>query len=987
MPNETVSITTLLTDRMSKPLTSIGKGLVFLKKKAEEAKKKLDPIGNTVSKVGKNLQKHSGSVKTFGRNMTLMGLAITGALALTTKASAEFEQQMANVNTMLSEQTEHFMPQYTEQIKALSIGIGESTSTLSKGLYDILSASIDASKAMDVLEVAAKAARAGLTSTAVSADAITTVLNAYGWEAERAGEVSDKLFAIVKRGKTTFGSLAPNIGKVATLAASAGLSFEELGAAISTLTRAGLSTEEAITAIRGVLTNFLSPADEAKKAAAELGIELNTSTLKGEGLISVFRKLSNASAEQVAAIAPNVRALVGFQGILQQTAGFEEDLRIQLNAAGTTAEAFAKNTDTAAFSIDQMKAALQVARIEIGSALAPLIVELSEDIVELVKTIRDWIKENPELLSTLTGVLTKLAALSLIFGPMIGLVGKIAGSWKILGTVGKALFSSISTVNAGALSLVSTLGLAATAIVLTIYAMEKYKAGLKSIERSQKETNSVLSKTVDLLKDSEDAWKEYADIVENSNERATFARQKALLQENILRQQKVLADLQIQINENRSKSDRELLLKSRKYAQESLVANQNELQNLTNQWKKYVEDRKKQQEELNKQKTPEVASISEDMLQEYEQYQNEIISLREGQRAADIDSLENWFLRQKYLWRGNTEELATIEELYQLKRTDLEKQAAEDIIKELNKEINERKKAVETQNELAQSGVISFGQAQAKNREELELLKQKTEEAKQKIEELFVDSPELAEEFITKINETTASLSQTKDSVDQLFTGFQAGVQNATDGMTRWSDIGIQAGEMMTDTISTGLSGAFVEAIRGTKDFGDAVKDMAASVLADLAKMIMKAIILRSIMAAFGFNGGGEVPAMGFDSGGSVPGPDVNRDIVPAKLTPGEFVHKKKAVDYYGSGIMNALNNMLIPKGLLSAFSGGRLADINHSGLFQTGGEVGSTNSQQINPAYIVADEQSMDRLLAGGGSAMKNWLENNRSAVRSILG
>ncbi|GAH11466.1 unnamed protein product, partial [marine sediment metagenome] len=84
--------------------------------------------------------------------------------------------------------------------------------------------------------------------------------------------VSDKLFAIVREGKTNFAELAPSIGKVAATASMAGLSFDDLGACIATMTRAGIRTEETMTAINGVLIAFLKPTDEAIAAAGKFGL-------------------------------------------------------------------------------------------------------------------------------------------------------------------------------------------------------------------------------------------------------------------------------------------------------------------------------------------------------------------------------------------------------------------------------------------------------------------------------------------------------------------------------------------------------------------------------------------------------------------------------------------------------------------------------------------------------------------------------------------
>jgi len=279
-----------------------------------------------------------------------------GAASL--KAGAQFQQQMAMVSTMLDETSMGLLPKYEAGLRDLKARYGESTATLSKGLYDILSASIDTARALEVLEVATVAARAGLTDTGTAADAITTILNAYQLSADKAGRVSDLLFAIVKRGKTTFPELAPNIGKVASAAAVAGLSLEELGAALATMTRAGVQTDIAITALRAILTTFLSPTDEARAAARALGFELSSTTLQAEGLLGVLRKLTDASPEQVAAIMPNVRGFMGFAAALKQVEGNAADLDFMLRAGGRTMEAYRKMTNTLTHEWTLFKAAV-----------------------------------------------------------------------------------------------------------------------------------------------------------------------------------------------------------------------------------------------------------------------------------------------------------------------------------------------------------------------------------------------------------------------------------------------------------------------------------------------------------------------------------------------------------------------------------------------------------------------------------------------------
>jgi len=308
-----------------------------------------------------------------------------GTIKQSVRDFAAFERQMANVSTMLQEHSMKYMPQYRREIRAMAIDVGEGTATLSKGLYDILSASIDPAKAMHVLEVSSKAAQAGLTDTGVAADAITTILNSYGLSAEYAGKVSSDLFETVQKGKLVFGDLAEDIGKVAADAASAGVSLEEMLAAVATLTRGGLRPEIAITALKAAINTFRKPADEAKKAAAELGFELNTTSLHAMQLSGLFEKLKNASDEQVAAIFQNVRGLTGLSVALQQVEGNAADVRYIMEKSGVDLEAYGKMANTAAKDFEKYDEAMKDIRVTIGEAFAPALRRGAQAMSQFVK--------------------------------------------------------------------------------------------------------------------------------------------------------------------------------------------------------------------------------------------------------------------------------------------------------------------------------------------------------------------------------------------------------------------------------------------------------------------------------------------------------------------------------------------------------------------------------------------------------------------------
>lgn len=394
MAIDKISILLTLKDKMSPGLAGIG-GLL----------KQVGKLGMGIAKAG----------------LVAFAGAVTGAaigMKKSIDAAIEFEKQMANVSTMLDETSMKRMPEFESGIREMSKQFGESTDTLSKGLYDILSASVAPEKAMGVLEASAKAARGGLTDTGTAADAITTIMNAYGYSADQAGEISDKLFAIVKRGKTTFGALAPNIGKVASTAAIAGLSFEETGASIATLTRAGIKTEEAMTAINGIIRAFMKPGDDAKEMAKQFGFEMSTATLQSEGLVSVLQKLNGATAEQLAVISPNIRGLKGFAAGMGNVKGQASDLALMMDSAGLAQEAFSKQTDTMDFQMQKMKQTFTDMGVSIGQQLLPPLNNIITKFVE-------WM-QGPGGQKALETIKTLMSNLMPIFESIAGFIGNIA---------------------------------------------------------------------------------------------------------------------------------------------------------------------------------------------------------------------------------------------------------------------------------------------------------------------------------------------------------------------------------------------------------------------------------------------------------------------------------------------------------------------------------------------------------------------------------
>ncbi len=349
-----------------------ARGLTRLKTRINILKRDLMGVSNHLDSI-----EHKAKIAFMGTGVSI-GAAVWQA--------AKFQEQMANVNTMLYASDSHFLPKYTESIKKLSIQYGESTETISKGLYDILSASVPAAQAQSVLEVSMKAAAAGLTDAGVTADALTTILNSFQISATGVTGVFDKMFQTIKDGKLTPVEYANNIGKLTATAHIAGLSLEEMNAGVSTLTRSGINANRAMAHYVGFIRAYIKPTKEAKDTAMKYGVSLSEAHLRTVGLIGAVKELSNLPADALTKIFGDVRGFKAASIFKTDLEGLTKDIQNQYNSFGKGGEATAKVMNNMMMSLKQLRESFLVLLKEGGTIFTPIISGASKLIQAFAET-------------------------------------------------------------------------------------------------------------------------------------------------------------------------------------------------------------------------------------------------------------------------------------------------------------------------------------------------------------------------------------------------------------------------------------------------------------------------------------------------------------------------------------------------------------------------------------------------------------------------
>jgi len=331
-------------------------------------------------------------------DMDMKSLAIGGGIATVTaflgavglKAvgmAKEYGSAMREIWS-ITDKTSKEIKGIGNEILDISKRIPQTAQQLAKGYYQVLSAGItDSAKAMDVLEVSAKGAIAGMSDTFTTVDAITNVLNAYQLEASKATEISDDMFVAIKDGKLTMEQLAPTIGTVVSTAALAGVAFKEVAAGMVAMTLAGYSPDESATSMNRLFTSIINPTKEARAAAESVGIEWSIAGMKAkgfQGFIADLNKKAGDNVEVLQAIVPEIRAFRAASAIAgTQADAYTRSLDNLRNSAGAAQQAFNKIMDSPFQQWELQKNAFAAEMIKLGNEIMPAVAGSVKILIDL----------------------------------------------------------------------------------------------------------------------------------------------------------------------------------------------------------------------------------------------------------------------------------------------------------------------------------------------------------------------------------------------------------------------------------------------------------------------------------------------------------------------------------------------------------------------------------------------------------------------------
>ena len=326
-------------------------------------------------KASARTKKLEAEVSKATAKLKLMGIAAAAGAVIAINKYAGFDRKIREITTLLGDVTEKDVKKLGTEVEDMSIKYGQAMDRMAKARYDIISAGFnDAAKSAIVLGQSAKLAVAGVSDVGSTAHTLVSILNAYSMSAKDAQKVSDILFTTVRLGVTTMSELSMAMGRATAIAPTLGIRLDEIAAMLATLTAGGQSTDEAITAIVGTMTQLLSPSKALAERIHQLHFESAKAMLQTLGLNGALKKITEGATEaDKSAYFPNMRAMRGVFPVVSTLANkFQQNLKEMGNTSGVVDKAFKKMKDGIAFRMARMKEIFAKLEISVGDALAPI---------------------------------------------------------------------------------------------------------------------------------------------------------------------------------------------------------------------------------------------------------------------------------------------------------------------------------------------------------------------------------------------------------------------------------------------------------------------------------------------------------------------------------------------------------------------------------------------------------------------------------------
>lgn len=418
--------------------------------KAEvEVRAPLDQLERDMAKARKTV---AGSMKKIGKGMSSAGrkmsmgvtLPIVAMGAGIIKTAANFEQGMNRVRALTGATGSDF-----DRLRGQARELGSTTQFTAKESADAMGflamAGFNTNQILGAMPGTLQLAAAAQLDLAASADIVSNVLTGYQMDVAELSRVNDVLVKTFTSANVDLSMLGQAMKVAGPIAASIGLEFEEVSAAVGLFGNAGIQGAQAGTHLRNVIARLADLTPDAEKALKRLGVDkeqLVDSAGNVKSLSAVIHALgphANRTKELVEIFGMRTGPMLA--ALLGQGGDALDEFTAELKESGGTAERIAETQMEGAYgAMKRLTSAVEGLALAIAdSGLLEWFTGMVEKLTNFVQNLS---KTNPKMLKLGTIIAGLVAAI----GPLLMAIGFIASGLGALISVFSAVGGAIVAV-------------------------------------------------------------------------------------------------------------------------------------------------------------------------------------------------------------------------------------------------------------------------------------------------------------------------------------------------------------------------------------------------------------------------------------------------------------------------------------------------------------------------------------------------------------
>jgi TP901 family phage tail tape measure protein len=306
-------------------------------------------------------------------------------------------------------------------------------------------------------------ATAGGAELAQTADIASNILSGLGMQADQMGKLGDVLVGTFTRSNTNLQMLGETMKYAAPMAKTYGVELEVAAAMAGKLGDAGLQGSMGGTALSTIMNRLATPPKAAEKALAKLKVTTADAHGNLRNLPDILKEIHDKTKDLGTADKGGLlkaisgeEAVKGMAQLVEQagTGELQKLIASLRQSQGETAQTASVMADNLKGDLTTLSSAWQDLGIELQEQQDGPLRGLIQSVTEIIRGVKSWASENPNLAAGLVKTVAIIAALAMVLGGLLITVASVLLPFVAL----RFMFAQLGIRLPGLISLLWSLG-------------------------------------------------------------------------------------------------------------------------------------------------------------------------------------------------------------------------------------------------------------------------------------------------------------------------------------------------------------------------------------------------------------------------------------------------------------------------------------------------------------------------------------------------